>query len=375
MLYNKCWVLAAALLFLHPSIKAQDTPANDGPYVFYDQDSIVVKSITSKNSRQQVHSTSYPLSGQKEHVRVAVRFADNKTWNFDVPLRKELEHEKSIWPQPGKMIVFSDIEGEFEPFRKLLIANKVIDKNTNWIFGTGHLVICGDLFDRGQHVTELLWFLYKLEQDAKLAGGYVHTILGNHDIMNLSGDIRYVQPKYFANAELMQKNYMQLYNTNTELGRWLRSKNLVEKIGDNLMLHGGISSLVNQLQIPLDSINNSKYYDKIESAAVTSSPILSAVYGFETSPFWYRGYFMDSLATPSQVDSTLQLYNVKKIIVGHTIAKPNVASYFNGKVLGVDVDHHNGDHQGALFIDNQWYVINTSGKRKPLLPYTAALKK
>ena len=72
-----------------------------------------------------------------------------------------------------------------------------MDSACHWTFGKGHLVICGDLFDRGNDVTAELWLLYKLEEEAKEKGGYVHTILGNHEIMNLSGDFPLCTAKIF----------------------------------------------------------------------------------------------------------------------------------------------------------------------------------
>jgi hypothetical protein len=116
-------------------------------------------------------------------------------------------------------------------------------------------VICGDLFDRGKDVTAYLWLLYKLDAQAKAAGRYEHVILGNHDIMNLSGDYRFVDSKYFMAATVMSKNYQELYAANTELSRWLRSKNIVEKVGDMLFINAGISTDVNNLKMSLPDIN------------------------------------------------------------------------------------------------------------------------
>ena len=36
-----------------------------------------------------------------------------------------------------------------------------MDEKYQWIFGKGHLVICGDLFDRGNDVAAELWLIYK----------------------------------------------------------------------------------------------------------------------------------------------------------------------------------------------------------------------
>jgi hypothetical protein len=53
----------------------------------------------------------------------------------------------------AKMLILSDIEGNFGAFRKLLQANHVIDDNFNWTFEKNHLVLIGDFVDRGTMVT------------------------------------------------------------------------------------------------------------------------------------------------------------------------------------------------------------------------------
>ena len=98
--------------------------------------------------------------------------------------------------------------------------------------GKDIFVTVGDFFDRGLFVTQTLWLIYSLEEQAEKAGGKVHFVLGNHDLMNLSYDYRYRRKKYFENAELISMFPEDLYAHNTELGMWLNTKNIVEKIGD-----------------------------------------------------------------------------------------------------------------------------------------------
>jgi hypothetical protein len=259
----------------------------------------------------------------------------------------------------------SDIEGEFDAFRNLLIAANVIDSLYHWTFGEGHVIICGDLFDRGRDVIPELWLLYKLEDEAKAKGGYVHTILGNHDIMNLSGDLRYVQPKYMEHAKLMGINYMDVFNTSTELGRWLRSKNIIERVGKNLCMHGGVSPGLLAKELSLKQINNYSrpYFDKPDD----SIPLHVAVFFGDNSPFWYRGYFMQPKASMGMVDSTLYFYNCRRIIVGHTITNVNIASYYREKVIGLDVNEHEGRSEAILIEDNKIYVVDKNGNRKSII--------
>lgn len=61
------------------------------------------------------------------------------------------------------------------------------------------------------------------------SGGHVHFILGNHEIMNMNGNIKYVRKKYIDNAAMLGEDYKNFYKPSTELGRWLESKNITEK--------------------------------------------------------------------------------------------------------------------------------------------------
>lgn len=366
-------VMFLPLLIGGLTLKAETGPhdkdtAQDGPYVVYRNQQVEVHRIVVEDGVQKAKVQTFPEK-DKARVSVEVEFSDHPAWNFSVKLQPQLRNEPAEFKQPDKILALSDIEGEFKALRDLLLANKVMDEQYKWTFGNGHLVICGDLFDRGKEVPAVIWLLYKLEQEAKLKGGYLHTILGNHDIMNLSGDLRYVKEKYFDNARLMGFDYMDLYAENTELGRWLRSKNLVEKIGDNLCLHAGISPGVNDLQMGLQQINDKcrPFYDKAKEKKSFADPAVFKFFdGTRTSLFWYRGYFSEPKISKKEIDQTLQLYHVERIIVGHTIVKSNVGFYYNGKVLGIDVNQHEGDHEGALYENKKWYKVNTTGGKELL---------
>lgn len=355
-------MIAVCLLTLL-GLKGYTQGIDDGPYVVYKGDSISVSWVADGKAMLERFAAR-----EKTVQEIKVSFNGHRDWDFKVPLRKELNVEPSEYAQPERMFVVSDIEGEFEGFRKLLISAKVINEKYEWTFGKGHLVICGDLFDRGLSVTESIWLIYKLEALAKAAGGYVHTILGNHDIMNLSGDLRYVQPKYMESAKILGVEYMSLYGTDAELGRWLRTKNTIEKIGDNLCMHAGVSPLINKLRLSLEKINTlcRPYYDKVKELQGAGDPRIDPFFRAESSLFWYRGYFFDPKATEAEVLETLQTFGVQRIIAGHTIVPENIAFYYGAKVLGIDVNRHAGDHQAALLENGKWYKVNDKGERKTL---------
>ena len=59
-----------------------------------------------------------------------------------------------------RLVALSDVHGQYDLMIRLLQANGIIDGNRDWAWGNGHLVMTGDLFDRGEHVTEAFWLLY-----------------------------------------------------------------------------------------------------------------------------------------------------------------------------------------------------------------------
>ena len=121
----------------------------------------------------------------------------------------------------------SDIHGEYEKYLALLSSQGIIDENLRWSFGKGHLVVLGDCFDRGDRVTELLWHIFSLEKQAEKAGGRVHLLLGNHEVMILGEDFRYMNDKYRKVENILGVKYQDLYSTQSLLGRWLRQKPII----------------------------------------------------------------------------------------------------------------------------------------------------
>ncbi len=336
----------------------------DGPYVQYYGGQVLVNYIVEKKGRKLVRSEDISAE-MKESLRLKV-MTDIPEKFFEVRLKRKLENEKSEYTGIKKLLALSDIEGSFGAFRKLLLANNVTDENFNWTFGDGHLVLIGDFFDRGQQVTEVLWLIYSLEEKAKTKGGYVHFILGNHEIMNLTGDLRYTPQKYLDNARLLSEDYMYMYNQNSELGRWLRTKNITEKINNIIFVHGGISGSVNRLNISIDEINSTartyvdKDFDETNEKATT-------IFG-DMGPFWYRGYYdRTNLNNRSEIDSTLARYRIDHIITGHTIVADTISSWYNGRLLDTDV-HHAGGKSEALLIENgKYYRVNAEAVKNFLM--------
>ncbi len=102
------------------------------------------------------------------------------------------------WSNVDRIVVIPDVHGAFTELKKLLVASGVINDALVWIGGKTHLVSLGDLLDRGADSRQVMDLLIRLQQEAALQGGQVHVVAGNHEIMNLMGDLRYVSVGEFA---------------------------------------------------------------------------------------------------------------------------------------------------------------------------------
>ena len=351
-------------MILSMAAKSYTKTQIDGPYVFYKKDKIFVTTINQSDNTKSVNTESFLLSKKKD-ITIMVN-TDEPDKLFPVKLKSKLEIEKSETNKVDKQLIFSDIEGNFKAIRTLLQGNGVIDADFNWTFGEGHVVLTGDFFDRGEQVTEVLWLIYSLEEKAKAAKGYVHFILGNHEIMNMNGDLRYVQPKYLEHASMIGLPYVMLYWSDTELGRWLRTKNVIEKVGDVLCMHAGFSPIMNRTELSLAKINQLARPYLADTTNNYPDVLTDLIFG-DSGPFWYRGYYSGkNKITVTQIDSTLNFYKVNHIATGHTIISDYVNASFNNKVFNTDVPHAKGLSEALLIEDNKYYRVNTKGERKEL---------
>ncbi|MGI9259727.1 MAG: metallophosphoesterase [Gammaproteobacteria bacterium] len=189
-----------------------------------------------------------------------------------------------------RIVAVADIHGAHDAFVDVLQRSAVIDEAENWTGGSSHLVIVGDVLDRGADSRASMDLIMKLEDEAALAGGAVHLVLGNHELMNLTGDLRYVADGEFAafandettdrrddafarlNARLESRGeaavdraffdeeyppgffaHRDAFAADGEYGAWLIEQPLLLVIDDTAFVHGGLSSAI--AEIGADGVN------------------------------------------------------------------------------------------------------------------------
>ena len=338
----------------------------DGPHVFYNHDGRA-EAVYVAGDTTNLRVVRQPLASPLREPLLC-RVDNTVLSSFSFPLRDSLSVQPCRYPVPSKLLAISDIEGNFRAFARMLIGNGVTDTNLRWTFGDGHLVLLGDFMDRGINVTQCLWLIYKLEEEARLAGGHVHFILGNHEQLNLQGVVKYVDPKYKELRRRLDIPYASLFGPGTELGRWLRTKNTIEKIGSDVYMHGGISPQIATAGYSLEEINTwmrnaiDKKEDEIGDARARTLLGMDGI-------LWYRGYVEEYRGKPKigqhDVESVLRALGAERLIIGHTVVDEISPDYGN-RLVRLDVKHAEAASQALLLEEGKSFRTDPKGSRSPL---------
>lgn len=190
--------------------------------------------------------------------RVKINLVENAnlSGNFSVKIKSNHFPDRSDFKMPPKIVIIYYDETDFTSFKQELIKTGVIDEKYRWILQDGHLVIFGGQFPSQQRTIESLWLIYALEVKAMEKGGVVHFLLGRQDIEEINGEWRMKQPQYALNSLKYKSRYAVLFDGNLELYRWIKTKNVIVKIGSYLFVNGGLTLDVLKLDVSLDTLNN-----------------------------------------------------------------------------------------------------------------------
>jgi len=212
------------------------------------------------------------------------------------------------WNFPGvnRIVAVGDIHGAYEAMVATFKEADVIDDRLAWNGAETHLVLTGDLLDRGPDSRRVMDFIMRLEGEAVRAGGQVHQLLGNHEVMNLIGDLRYVSNAEYAafsaeeSAEERELWYQRFrrgqpadadeltmrsefdkkappgffghrraFRSDGAYGQWLLEKPLMIVVNDTAFVHGGAPPYV--AKFGLKGVNGTLKMDLLDFMTALST--------------------------------------------------------------------------------------------------------
>ncbi len=258
-------------------------------------------------------------------------------------------------PHPGRIVAVGDLHGDLGASLKVLSMAGIVDVEGHWAGGRTILIQTGDTTDRGPDSKQIIELLIRLSGEAEADGGQVVALLGNHEVMNMAGDWRYVHPGDVAAFGSPEARRAAFAPTGPQ-GAWLRGRDVVARVGDTVFVHGGVSPT--WAARGLDTIN------RTARVAIDADP-RAAVLGAE-GPLWLRDYLQapESIACPMLAEA-LQLLGAVRMVVGHTTQRTGrVADRCNGALLGIDtgISGHYGGNLAAVQIEaGKATALYTSG--------------
>ncbi|HVH38286.1 MAG TPA: metallophosphoesterase [Sphingomicrobium sp.] len=277
-----------------------------------------------------------------------------------------------------RIVAIGDLHGDYAVWQDLSRAAGLVDGRGRWTGGRTILVQLGDVPDRGPDTLKILRQLMALQKEAPKAGGKVIALVGNHEAMNMTGDLRYVDPGEYAafidkdsparrdrifaaNASDIAREYRRTdpslsdaavrarwmketplgwvehllaWKPSGEVGRWVLKNPAVAAFNGNLFVHGGIS--IEYSRLPLAEINK-----RVAAALASGDKAPTAIIDDPLGPLWYRGLVArepGEVRPPveQELAAVLTAYGARRLIVAHTPMLSGIGVLQGGRLVRID---------------------------------------
>lgn len=252
---------------------------------------------------------------------------------------------------PGRILVIGDVHGDLQRFLHCLYSCRIFNEHLEWIAEPRNTIVVqlGDQVD-SMHRTpsketeweqlcdvEMIHMTDRLDRIARIGGGRVLSLLGNHELMNVEGDFTYVSEHSKSKLPLTRRHHM--FRPGGCIAQILARRNLILKIGSHLFCHAGIlpHHLAHAPQ-GLHQINEAvrKYLRGLPLTAEDFT-IMREVVMNPQSVVWTRSYveLANDPKLNDAIEEVLRMTECRHIYTGHNTV-PTIAHLANGKVFLVD---------------------------------------
>jgi hypothetical protein len=236
--------------------------------------------------------------------------------------------EKWHFPDVERIVAVGDIHGAYDGLIATLQGAGVIDDKLAWSGGKTHLVFTGDLLDRGAKSRDVMDLVMRLEKEALRDGGRVHLVLGNHEVMNLTGDLRYVaNAEYIAFLDMEKRKerrrwYKRFKNGTPEdmdestvlsqfnkkappgffghrrafrhdgiYGKWLLEKPFIVVVNETAFVHGGLPAFVAEYGLEGPNVTLKQHLNEyvVTRDYLADNDVMSPIDRFKEIPKMFAG--------------------------------------------------------------------------------------
>jgi len=250
-------------------------------------------------------------------------------------------------PAPARLVAVGDIHGDQTAARNVLRLAGAIDAQDHWSGGALVVVQTGDVLDRGDDERELLDWFQRLRDEATRAGGAFVMLNGNHEIMNVEADFRYVTPGGYDDF----REFVSLANGSPAAARLppevvartaafapggpyarrLAELNTVVVVGDTVFVHGGLRE--SDVRYGFERMNT-----EVRAWMLGDSPDPPAMVRDDDGPVWSRVYALRSdPETCNELGRVLAAASLRRLVIGHTVQSNGMNSACDGRVWRIDV--------------------------------------
>ena len=310
-----------------------------------------------------------------------------------------------VWADSQRIIAIGDLHGDYDAFLALMAQAGLIDAKGHWTGKQTTFVQLGDVVDRGPKSRDIILHLQRLQKEASLDGGKVIALIGNHEAMNMTNDLRYVPPEEFKNyvtrtseaarEQVFQANKAKLeadyrkenpqitdaeikakfqekyplgyveqrlaWAPTGDIGRWVLSNPVAVVLGDSLFVHGGIST-----KYDVDTL--AQLNDMVHSALSTTATEDDAILDDQVGPLWYRGFAEENDTTVKDIADVLKAFSVKRMVIAHTPNLSGIKTLDEGRVVLIDtgITASYGGTRSYLSIEGSSIFAHDNGKATEL---------
>lgn len=252
---------------------------------------------------------------------------------------------------PERVVAIGDVHGDVRATRSALRLAGVIDDRDRWIGGKTVVVQTGDQLDRGDDEREILDLLDALVREAEAAGGAVIVLNGNHEVMNVLADLRYVtedgfrdfadgagaDPSAPAFAELPEhmRGRAAAFAPGSPIAKRLAKRSIAAIVGGTAFAHGGILPEKVAGLAALDADVRRWMAGEAPNEAAARATIERIM--DQEGPVWTRVYADDGPEACAQLDRALAAMDARRMVVGHTVQKTGITSACDGRLWRIDV--------------------------------------